>query len=193
MLHPLNDLLKSRTPWNWTEDCCKTMQLAKDALTSIISHILPNGDERPVAFASRTLTSAEKNYPQIEKEALGLVFGVRKFHQYLYGTKFTLVTDHKPLMAILGPKKGIPSLAAARLQRWAILLSTYTDDIKFRPTDVHANADGLSCLPLPTSEPLEPHSEINSFNILRMETLPATAAKIQQETRKDPLLSKVHT
>ena len=108
MLHPLNNLLKSRTPWNWTEDCCKVMQLAKDALTSsrvlthynpalpvkmaadasaygigaVISHILPNGDETPVAF---NLTSAEKNYPQIEKEVLGLVFGVRKFHQYLYG------------------------------------------------------------------------------------------------------------
>ena len=50
-----------------------------------------------------------------KKEALSLAFGVKKFHQYHYGHKFTLITDHKPLLAILGPKKGIPPLAAARL------------------------------------------------------------------------------
>jgi hypothetical protein len=53
---------------------------------AVISHI---GEEKPVAFASRTLTSSDRNYAQIEKEAFALVFGIRKFHQYLYGRKFT--------------------------------------------------------------------------------------------------------
>jgi len=55
----------------------------------------------------------------------------------------TLVTDHKPLTAILGPKKGVPSLAAARLQCWAVLFSAYKYDIKFKSTQAHANADGF--------------------------------------------------
>ena len=219
ILHPLNDLLKANTHWKWSDECKKAFQEAKDKLTSsqllthydprltlkmaadasaygvgaVISHILPNGEERPIAFASRTLTSAESNYAQIEKEALALVFGVRKFHQYLFGRKFTLVTDHKPLMAILGPKKGIPSLAAARLQRWAILLSAYNYTIEFRATAAHANADGLSRLPLPDSEPLDQFQDVNMFNILSIDTLPVTSKDIQQATRRDPLLSKVVT
>ena len=84
---------------------------------------MPDGMEHPVAYASRTLSSAEKKYAQVEKEALALIFAVKKFHQYLYGRVFTLVTDHKPLLVILGPTKGIPSLGASRLQRWAVLLS----------------------------------------------------------------------
>ena len=82
---------------------------------AVVSHVFPDGSERPIAFASRTLTKSEKNYAQLEKEALALIFGIKKFHQYLYGRRFKMVTDHKPLTAILGPKKGIPSLAAARL------------------------------------------------------------------------------
>ena len=74
------------------------------------------GSERPIAFASRTLTASEQNYSQLEKEALSLIFGVRKFHQYLYGRPFVLLTDHKPLTAKLGEKTGIPPLAAAQLQ-----------------------------------------------------------------------------
>ena len=91
----------------------------------MLQGMFPDGSEHPIAFASRTLTSPEKNYSQIEKEALCLTFGIKKFHKYVYGRKFTLVTDNKPLSAILGPKKGIPILAASRLQRWAILLSAY--------------------------------------------------------------------
>lgn len=117
-------------------------------VVAVISHMMPDGTERPVAFASHTLSPAEHNYAQGEKEALSLIFGIRKFHQYLYGRTFTLVTDHKLLTTILGPKKGIPALAAAQMQRWALLLSAYTYDIRFRPTQAHGNADGLSCFPV---------------------------------------------
>ena len=67
----------------------------------MLSHVMPGGEERPVAFASRTLSASEENYAQLEKEALSIINGVKKFHQYLFGSKFTLETDHKPLLTIL--------------------------------------------------------------------------------------------
>ena len=156
---------------------------------AVISHVFPDGSERPIAFASRTLPSSEKNYAQLEKEALSLIFGVKKFHQYLYGRKFTLITDHKPLTAILGPKKGIPSLAAARLQRWALLLSAYEYEIKYKPTDNHKNADGLSRLPLRTEEAVP--DKVSIFNVTQVQALPVTFRSIQKATRRDKILSKV--
>ena len=78
-----------------------------------------DGVTKPIVYASRTLTGAEKNL-QIEKEALAIIFGLKKCHQYLYTCKFVLFIDHKPLTMILGPKTGIPVLATSHLQRWAI-------------------------------------------------------------------------
>ena len=83
-----------------------------------------------------SLTKAERNYAQIEKQ-------IPSIHIW---QKFTLVTGHKPLTTILGPKASLPALAAARIQRWVIILSAY--HYVFSPREKHSNADGLSRLPV---------------------------------------------
>ena len=168
------------------------MKLAGDAsaygIGAVISHVYPDGSERPIAYVSRTLSAAEKNYGQIEKEALSLVFGVRKSHQYLYGRKFVLVTDHRPLTSVFGPKRGIPTLAAARLQRWALILSAYTYTIEFKPTEKHLNADGLYRLPLPVQHQDTP----DTFLIGQLQALPVTTERLHVVTRQDPILSRIY-
>ena len=107
VLRPLNSLLQKSTSWSWTVDCKRAfkakscvvestvlahynpdlpLRLPADAsaygIGAVISHVMPNGEERPIAFASRTLQPSECNYAQLEKEALALIFGIKKFHQY---------------------------------------------------------------------------------------------------------------
>ena len=99
-------------------------------------------------------------------------------------------------MSILSPTKGIPALSAARMQRWALLLSAYTYDISFRPTKSHANADALSRLPLEDSQISNDSCGVHFdslFNFGQLEALPVTAKSIAAATRKDPLLAKVMT
>lgn len=93
----------------------------------------------------------------------------RHWPQYLYRRTFTLVTDRNPLITILGPKKGIPSLAAVRLQRWAILLSAYHYESKFKPTSKYANAEGLSPLPLHVEREKE-FLDVGVFNVAQVDS-----------------------
>ena len=157
---------------------------------AVISHVLADSSERPIAFASRTLNSSEMNYSQLQKEALAIIFGVKKFHQYLYGCKFTLETDHQPLVTIFGPRTGVPTLAAARLQRWAIILSAYQYEIKYRNTNQHLNADALSRLPLKSVSP-SVGEEAEVFQLSYFDELPVTAKQISEATSHDPILSTV--
>ena len=213
---PLYELLKTDKEWKWTEACQVAMdnvktqlstypvlahydpkqelRLATDAcqygIGAVISHVDKDGVERPIAYTSRSLSSSEKNYSQIEKEALGIVFGVTKFHKYLYGRKFTLITDHKPLTTIFSPRKAVPPLAALRMQRWALILMTYNYDIVYRRSSEHGNADVLSRFPEKTDGPLlATELSINYFSLVN--ELPVNSKDIATETVRDPVLSKV--
>ncbi|BHF69110.1 hypothetical protein SprV_0301215200 [Sparganum proliferum] len=178
---PLNRLLQRDVPWCWSPDCEKAFAQLKSMLSSdlllthynltlpivvaadasnhgvgaVISHTFPDGSEKAIMHAPRTLTPAEKNYGQIEKEALALVFAVKKFHKLLYGRHFTLLTDHKPLLSIFGSKKGIPVYSASRLQQSATILLDYDFDIRYCRTTDFGQADALSRLISNHQEPEE--------------------------------------
>lgn len=108
-------------------------------LGCVLSHIMPNGEEKPIAFAFRTRNKAERKYSQIDKEALAIVWAIKKNNLYLCGKKFTLITDHKPLMTIFSPAKGISTTTAARLQRYALFLAGYSYDIRYKNSDTQKN------------------------------------------------------
>ena len=218
VLAPLYALLQKGTQWKWgaeqdkafhavksqlTSDCLlvhfdpqKPLTLACDAspygVGAVMSHRLQDGSERPIAFASRSLSPAEKGYAQLDKEALAIVFGVTKFHVYLYGHAFTIYSDHKPLQHLFNPSKAISTMASARIQRWALLLSSYRYTVSYKPGSQMANADVLSRLPLPEMPESVP---IPGETILLMQSLqasPVTFNQLKQWTAHDPLLSKVH-
>ncbi|UYV64551.1 hypothetical protein LAZ67_3001165, partial [Cordylochernes scorpioides] len=213
LLRPLHELLHKKNCWSWTKECEEAIEKCKSSITServlvpydttlplflatdasqigigaVLSHVI-GGQERPIMFASGTLSGAERNYSQIEWEALAIIYGVTKFHQFIYGRRFTLITDQKPLVSILGPKSGIPTLSTSRLQKWAIILSAYTYDIKFKKTQDHGNADLLSRFPVESGETSRLD---NIYALSYMEDLPITAEEIRIETQKDEVLSIV--
>ena len=92
-------LLSNRVLTHFSEELPLLLECAASpyGLGAVLSHEFPDGTERPVGFASRTLTQAERNYLHLDKEALAIIFGVKKYHHYLYGRRFVIKTDHKPL------------------------------------------------------------------------------------------------
>ena len=157
-----------------------------------MSHKFEDGGEKPIAYASRTLAPAEKRYSQLDKEGLAIIFGVKRFHQYLVGRHFLIQSDHKPLEHLFKETKGVPTLASARLQRWALTLGAYDYTITYKPGPQHCNADVLSRLPLPNSPENVP---VPQETVMAMEMLcvsiPVQPKQLKQWTDRDPLLSKV--
>ena len=212
VLHPLYQLVKREAKWKWGPAQVQAFETAKELVAkaphydvdkpirlycdaspkgvgACLMHVI-DGQERPVAYASRTLAPAELNYAQIEREALDIVFAVRKFHQYLYGRQFTLVTDHRPLCKLLGSNQGVPSLAAARMQRWALILSAYQYILEYTPGSQNECADCLSRLPLPSSK-CDAAERMCSIHAMDIDSLPVTARDIAKGTLKDKFLAGV--
>lgn len=154
----------------------------------VISHTYPNGDSRPIVFASRTLSVAEKSYSQLDKEGAAIIFCLKKFNDYLFGRFFTLLCDNKALVHIFGSKKGIPLYAAGRLQRWSIILSNYNYEIKYIASEKN-HADALSRLPLKST--LETKYDYSHIFYLE-ENLPIDYKKIAIFTKKDLILNVIY-
>lgn len=220
ILNPLNKLLQNNRSFIWTEDCENsfiqvkseitservlahydpevTLVLATDAspvgIGACLSHRYRDGTERPISFASRTLTNCEQKYSQIEKEATAIFWGVKKYFQYLYGRKFILITDNKPLTTIFGHNKALPTLSMSRMFRYALYLSGFDYDIEYKRTEHHSNADYLSRFPVEPVSNVNSKDETYQFQLNQLNTIATetvTPQLIAKETARDSDLKEI--
>lgn len=119
---------------------------SNDGIGTYILDKFPDHLVKVIRHAARDFTETEKQYNQIEKKGLALIFAVTKFHKIIFGRLFILETDHKPLLAISGYNEGIPVHTANRLQRWALQLFACDFQIQYVETSEFGHADILSRL-----------------------------------------------
>jgi transposase InsO family protein len=164
---PLHKLLTKENGFHWDSNCQSAFDELKnrlvsppilafpdfkekfvlytDASDSAIGGVLSQiqeGKERVIAYWSRQLQKAERNYSTTEKEALAAVAAIKEFYPYLYGFHFTLVTDHNPLTSLRGLKD-----IGGRLTRWMIYLQQFNFQFEYKPGKSHGNADTMSRRP----------------------------------------------
>lgn len=126
-------------------DFTQPFKLTTDASNFALGAILSQGKkDLPICYASRTLNSAEQNYSATEKELLAIVWGVKQFRPYLYGKKFKIVTDHRPLQWLMNLKE--PN---SKLVRWRLKLEEYDYEIEYKKGTLNSNADALSRIEKP--------------------------------------------
>ena len=164
---PLHKLTEKECPFLWTEECTKAFNNLKRALTSspilaypissvecildtdasaqalgsVLSQV-QDGHERVICYYSRIFNKPERNYCVTRRELLAIMDSVKHFHQYLYGSKCTVRTDHGSLAWLMRF-----SNMESQLARWIETLSMYDITIKYRPRRMNANADALSRIP----------------------------------------------
>ena len=172
-------------------DVTKPVVITCDASKSGLGAALLQ-ENKPIAYASRALSDAEKRYAQIKKELLAVVFAFRKFHQYTYGKEAHVESDHKPLEMIV--KKPLAE-APPRLQRMLLQLQKYSFDLKFRPGKDMVLADTLSRAYIP-EDPADTsmEEELECAVHLITENAPISDARldeIKQMTKTDTALAKL--
>jgi len=186
-LTPLCNLTHKGVPWEWTADCERAFHTAKQKMTNAPILAYYNSDDKLtlqadsskdgiaavfpqqrklIEFASRALTPAERNWVQIEKEALAVLFGLKRFHQYTYGRPVEVVNDQKPIQAIL--QKPL-SQAPKRIQALLMCLNRYDIDFVYAPGNTLLLADTLShaYLPCDPSNKVASHTmQVNALQAL---------------------------
>lgn len=156
--------------------------LTTDASGTAIGAVLSQGEigkDLPIAYASRSLNKAERNYSASELEMLSVVYGVQYFRQYLYGRRFRVVTDHRPLCWAF--KMHNPS---SRLTRWRLKLEEYEYEIVYKPGVLNSNADALSRI---RRVETRQSSKQNSSNEGTVENDEMAGKEIEQLEKYEPL------
>ncbi|GFW95328.1 hypothetical protein TNCV_2970501 [Trichonephila clavipes] len=200
LAEPLQSLLKSGVEFRWGPEEVEAFNSLKKALTSdpvlgmyderasteihtdasgygigAVLVQIQNNVEKVIAYASRTLTKAEKNYSTTERECLAIVWATNKFRPYIFGKHFTVVTDHHSLCWLMNLKD--PS---GRLARWALRLQEHDFDVKYKTGKKHSDADALS------RNPVEEETE-TSDKFLAV----TTSMNLAMEQKKDQDLAKL--
>ena len=202
-IKPLRDLLSTKNSWVWGPPHQEAFQTIKQQLSSapvlafyhpgrptvvsadsssyglgaVLTQQQHDGTWRPVAYCSRSLSTAEQRYAQIEKEALASTWACDRFNDYLLGKQFHIETDHKPLVTLLG-SKNIDELPI-RLQRFRLRLMRYSYTISHVPGKQLTVADALSRAPICSSSDDNFSSEVEAYINLVVQSVPATATKLQ--------------
>ncbi|BES87325.1 Hypothetical Protein NTJ_00130 [Nesidiocoris tenuis] len=217
LTYPLRRLLRKNQNFIWTSSCQQAFDRLKNEIASdrvltpfnpdlpvvlacdasptgiaaILSHTIDEHD-RPIAFASRSLSDCEQNYSQLDREALAIVYAVNKFYMYLYGRKFTLVTDNGPLSRIFHHDAKLPILSASRLLRYATILSGFNYVIKHKKADQNVHVDYFSRSPIHSKTPDFNEDDIIQYQTInQISSVTITAESIKTATGKDPHLSQL--
>ena len=204
--YPLQNLLKKDVPFTWAESQKTAFQKLKDAIAGsptlamydhrkeltlendaseygIGSVLLQEG--KPLAYASRTLSPAEQNYAQIEKELLAITFGLRKFHPFTFGRPMQIITDHKPLVSIT--KKPLCK-APRRLQNMLLKVQEYSFEVTYRPGLEMLISDCLSRAPVRATD----NEEEETVSNIAYTPFPAhRLQEIRAATLTDPVLARL--
>ncbi|GFU16318.1 retrovirus-related Pol polyprotein from transposon 17.6 [Trichonephila clavipes] len=203
---PLSYLTKKKVKWQWGFDQQNAFQTLKNSLTTppvlkqtdgtkpyiirtdasnyALGAVLLQGegsDEHPIEYASRLLTPAERNYSTTEREALAVVWALKKFRGYIEGTEITVASDHQPLKWLLNLKS-----PTGRLARWALEIQSFNLKVQYIPGKANVVANMLS---RPVTQEEESFCEENNITIADM---PTRSCKDMREAQlKDDNLKKI--
>jgi transposase InsO family protein len=217
MIEPLRELTKTGTPWSWEPKHQKALDRLKATLSSdtVMSYFDPTNDTElivdaspvglgavltqrdtktgavhVVSYASKTLTDVQRRYSQTEREALAILWGCERFHLYLYGGKFKVISDHKPLESIWNNPRSKPP---ARIEKWGLRLQAYDCEIVYKAGKSNA-ADYMSRHPLESDESDRESKVTEEYvNFLASNSVPKamTLEEVKVETKADPTMQHV--
>ena len=215
-IKPLYGLLKKNIKFVWDSNCEAAFKkskelIAQDACVRIfdpklhtilmcdaspigVSAILmqrgSDGQEFPIHFASMLLDETQQKYAQLHREGLAIIFGLKKFYQYLYGRKITIVTDAQSVKEMFHPTKATAAVAALRIQRWGVYLTQFDYDLVHRSSTRMGIPDALSRLPIKSNDNFDLDEKDSSINIVR-ESVPLQFEEIKIKQDDDPTIALV--